>query len=166
MLRAGAQANLKQARRLEQVFRTAGARPRGKTNQAMQGIKDANNQLVAQYASPAARDLANIAAGQVAAHFYLANYGTLRTYAEALGNSEAVDLLQQTLDETRVIDKEFTKLARRLIDQSDSGEYADEAATYTTAAMHPSIATAATVLTGLAAAGIALAGRSRTSRAR
>jgi len=167
MLQAGAKANLKQARRLEQVFAAAGLTPSGKADQGMQGIKDANNAMVAQASNPAARDLVNIAAGQVAAHFYIANYGTLRSYAEAMGNTEAAGLLQQTLDETEVIDSEFTKLARRLMSQSGSREYAEETAACTTAAMHPSITTAAMVLAGLAAAGVALAsGRNGTSRDR
>lgn len=152
---------MKQARRLEQVFEAAGLKPKGKHDEAMQGIKDVNNALVAQYADPAACDLANIAAGQVAAHFYIANYGTLRSYVEAMGNTRAADLLQQTLDETEQIDGEFSKLARRLTSQSGSREYADEAVAATTVAMHPSLATAAMILTGLFAAMFALSGRSR-----
>ena len=94
--------------------------------------------------------------GQVAAHFYLAAYGTLRNYAEALGNREAVRLLQRTLDETGLIDREFSRLAGRLTSQSGAPSYGREVVPATTAAMHPAV-TFATVL-GLVAAGVALTG--------
>ena len=156
MLKAGARANLDQARRLERVFTSAGLRPHGKHDKAMQGIIDANNALVARTRDPAARDLLNIELGQVAAHFYLATYGTLRNYAEALGNREAVRLLQRTLDETGLIDREFSRLAGRLTSQSGAPSYGREVVPATTAAMHPAV-TFATVL-GLVAAGVALTG--------
>ncbi len=133
----------------------------------MQGIKNANNTLLAQFADPAARDLMHIAAGQVAAHFYIANYGTLRSYAEALGNRKAAGLLQQTLDETKRIDDEFSKLARHLMSRSGRRDYADETASGTMAAMHAGTATTAVTLAGLFVATIALAGgRNGSSRSR
>lgn len=156
MLKAGAKANLDQARRLEKVFASAGLQPHGKHDKAMQGIIDANNALVARTSDPATRDLLNIELGQVAAHYYLATYGTLRSYAEALGNRAAVRLLQQTLDETGLIDREFSRLAGRLASQSRAPSYGRETLPATTVAMHPAIALA-TVL-GLVAAGIALIG--------
>lgn len=164
MLRAGAKANAEQARRLEEVFRSAGLKPRARHDKAMQGIIDANNALVARTRDPAARDLLTIEMGQVAAHFYLAAYGTLRNYAEHLGNREAVRLLQRTLDETGGIDREFTRLAQRLTRQSGAGGYGDEAVLHTTAAMHPAV-TVATVM-GLVAAGVALVGRSNGAKPR
>ncbi len=156
MLKAGARANLDQARRLEKVFASAGLQPHGEHDKAMQGIIDANNALVARTRDPAARDLLNIELGQVAAHFYLATYGTLRTYAEALGNRAAVRLLQRTLDETGLIDREFSRLAGRLTSQSGIAGYGREIVPATTVAMHPAV-TFATVL-GLIAAGVALIG--------
>ncbi len=169
MLRAGARANLDQACRLESVFRSAGLPPRARHDRAMQGIIDANNARIAATRDPAARDLINIELGQVAAHFYLATYGTLRAHAEQLGNGTAVRLLQRTLDETGLIDREFTRLARRLAGQSGAGGYGGEAALRTTIAMHPGAmhpGMLVAAVTGLLAAGIALVGRSdRIARA-
>lgn len=107
--------------------------------------------------NPTARDLVNIELGQVVTHFYMATYGTLRGYAEALGNREATRLLQTTLDHTGLIDREFSRLARRLTSQSGMRGTANEAALHTTAAMHPAISVAAVI--GLIAAGIALLGQ-------
>ena len=155
MLRASARANLDQARRLEGVFRSAGLQPRARHNRAMQGIVDASNARIAATRDPAARDLVNIELGQVAAHFYLATYGTLRDHAERLGHDGAVRLLQRTLDETRLVDREFSRLARRLAGQSGTG---GGVALRTSVAAHPGMLVAA--VTSLLAAGIALIGRS------
>lgn len=154
MLRAGAKANLQQAERLERVFRAADLPVRGKHDPAMQGIADANEALVHQTRDPVRRDLANIASGQVAAHFYLATYGTLRAYAEALHYDTAASLLQKTMNETGTIDREFSRLAARLMSRAGRADYADESALHTTAAMHPVGATAA--LVGLVTTGTAL----------
>ena len=114
MLRSGAKRNLAQARRLEKVFKAAGLVPGGQHDPAMQGIVEANETLVGQAPAGVARDLVNIASGQVAAHFYLATYGTLRSYAQLLGNKKAARLLGRTLNETGTVDRTFTRLARRL----------------------------------------------------
>ena len=153
MLRAGSKANLQQGKRLESVFRAADLPVRGKHDPAMQGIIEANEALVRQTWDPVRRDLANIASGQVAAHFYLATYGTLRHYAEVLGYQAAATLLQKTLNETGSIDREFSRLAARLTSRAGRSDYANESALHTTAAMHPVGATAA--LVGLVAAGTA-----------
>ena len=45
----------------------------------------------------------------------MAKYGTLRTYAELMGNQKATRLLQRTLDETVKIDRTLSTLAREVI---------------------------------------------------
>ena len=123
----------------------------------MDAIAEANKRGVAAARDPAARDLANIAYGQLAAHFYIANYGTLRDAAEALGSGTAAALLlQKTLDETYKIDAEFSRLAERLTRQSSSPDYGRESAVRTRAAMHPMKAGA--VLLGSLAVGAAAVG--------
>ena len=156
MLRNGAKRNRAQARRLEKVFKVAGLRPDGRKDPAMQGIMDANDALVAQAPDPVARDLVNIASGQVAAHFYLATYGTLRSYAQLLGHRKAARLLGKTLGETGSLDRAFTRLARRLSRQSgaagrDGGRKGGR---------RP-VATVVAMLGGIAVAALATAGSSR-----
>ena len=57
------------------------------------------------------KDAALIGAAQKVEHYEISGYGTARTLAELLGNQEAVDLLQQTLDEEKETDEKLTKLA-------------------------------------------------------
>ena len=112
---AGSKLNLLQARRLEKVFKALDREPTARPDAGMQGIAEANETLLTGTLDPAERDLINIALGQTAAHFYMAKYGTLRTYAELMGNQKATRLLQKTLDETVKIDRTLTTLAREVI---------------------------------------------------
>ncbi len=117
-LRAGVKASYKQTQRLEKVFKLLGLTARGTPDQAMQGIIDTNNTLIAQTSNPTERDLINIASGQHAAHFYLAAYGPLRHYASELGRGKVASLLQKTLDEIGKVNKELTALSDDIIQQS------------------------------------------------
>ena len=162
MLRAGAKANLKQAARLEDVFASFRLRPRGTFDPVMEAIKDANKAGIAAARDPAARDLANIAYAQLAAHFYIANYGTLRGAAEALGDAATASLLQKTLDETYKIDMEFSRLAERLMRHSALPDYGRESAIRTSAAIHP-IKAGAVILGSLAVGAAALGLGKRTA---
>ena len=156
MLRAGAKQNLKQAKRLEEVFASGRLAPRKAFDPVMEAIKDANKAGVAAARDPAARDLANIAYGQLAAHFYIATYGTVSAAAEALGEGMAASLLQKTLDETYKIDAEFSRLAERLTRHSALPDYGRESAMRTSAAMHP--VKAGAVIVGSLAVGAAALG--------
>jgi ferritin-like metal-binding protein YciE len=58
------------------------------------------------------KDAALIGAAQRVEHYEIAAYGTARTFAELLGLNEAVNLLQQTLDEEKETDSKLTELAK------------------------------------------------------
>jgi ferritin-like metal-binding protein YciE len=60
-------------------------------------------------------DAALIAAAQRVEHYEMAGYGCVRTYARLLGDKEAADLLQETLDEEAAADKKLTELAETTI---------------------------------------------------
>ena len=154
MLKTGSKLNLTQAKRLEPILRSLGRGIEKRTDQAMDGIADTNKTLVAKAGGRATRDLANIGSGQVAAHFYIATYGTLRAYAKALGLRDAMAVFDRTLAETRQVDVAFTALATRIIADAGNSSYPHESALYTTAALHP-VRTAAAGF-ALAAAGIAI----------
>ncbi len=116
--KAGAKQSGMQAKRLENVFKAAGLAPKGKPDAAMQGIIEANKARIAATHDEIERDLLNIAYGQLAFHYYLAGYGTLRNYAKALGNREAVSLLTKTLNEISTLDSKYTSLANGIIAKS------------------------------------------------
>ena len=113
-LQQGVEANLNQALRLEKVFASTGLPPGAAPYQAMQGIID-DNQAANAEATGLALDLQLVSSGQLAAYLYISTYGTLRSYAQLLGFGEAADLLQQTIDETLLVDANFTRLAHQVI---------------------------------------------------
>jgi ferritin-like metal-binding protein YciE len=59
-------------------------------------------------------DAAIISAAQRVEHYEMAGYGTVRTYADLLGENEFASLLQQTLDEEKEADKSLTEIAKTI----------------------------------------------------
>ena len=101
--------------RLDRVFQQFGAKAKGKTCKAMQGLITEGEEMIKEKADPAVRDAGLIAAAQRVEHYEMAGYGTVRTYARQLGQQQAASLLQQTLDEEGMTDKKLTQLAESLI---------------------------------------------------
>jgi ferritin-like metal-binding protein YciE len=75
-------------------------------------------------------DAALIAAAQRIEHHEMASYGTARSYAEALGDYDAVRILQQTLDEEGHTDHVLTRLAERGINQAAGDDLLEESTRY------------------------------------
>lgn len=61
------------------------------------------------------RDLGIIAVHQIALHYWIAAFGTLRTYAQSVGMSQTVQDMQACLDEAKEIDQQSTDLAVKLL---------------------------------------------------
>ena len=103
------------AERLQQIFEKLGARPTGKKCKAMEGLVAEGKEMMDEDAEPEVMDAGLIAAAQRIEHYEIAGYGTVRTYAELLGDKEAARLLQQTLDEEGKTDKMLTQIAEDTI---------------------------------------------------
>jgi ferritin-like metal-binding protein YciE len=109
--------------RLEQVFKTLDMQPKSKTCEAMKGLVEEGQEIIDMDGDESAIDAGLIAAAQKVEHYEIATYGTLRSWAKQLGNDEAVELLQQTLDEESQTDEKLTQLAESLINQeAEEGE--------------------------------------------
>jgi ferritin-like metal-binding protein YciE len=57
------------------------------------------------------RDAGIIGAAQKVEHFEIASYGTVRTFAEILGEENHADLLDQTLEEEKNADAILTEIS-------------------------------------------------------
>ena len=97
--------------RLGQIFSILGLASRAKKCPAMEGLIKEADELAEDYAESSALDAALIAAAQKVEHYEIATYGTLRAFAEQLGHGEAVNLLQETLQEESKADELLTELA-------------------------------------------------------
>lgn len=104
-----------QVQRLERVFASIGQKAKGKTCKGMQGLIEEGKEKMSEDIEEDVLDAALIAAAQKVEHYEIAAYGTLRAWAETLGNQQAVKLLQQTLDEEGETDKKLTQLAEQLV---------------------------------------------------
>jgi len=105
----------KQVDRLDRIFESLGKSPRGKKCKAMEGLLEEGKELLQEDIDPEVLDAGIIGAAQKVEHYEIATYGTLRTYAELLGENEHVKLLQQTLNEEGDADKKLTQLAESTI---------------------------------------------------
>ncbi|HEY7091012.1 MAG TPA: ferritin-like domain-containing protein [Tepidisphaeraceae bacterium] len=97
--------------RLTRIFEMMGEKPRAKKCKGMEGIIEEGKDLVDEAETDEARDAAMISAAQKVEHYEMASYGAVRTYAKHLGQNEAAELLQRTLDEEGETDKKLTQLA-------------------------------------------------------
>jgi len=100
-----------QVRRLEQVFNHLGRDAERKTCKGMKGLIAEGEDFVKARGDGAAIDAALISGAQRVEHYEMAVYGTLRTYARALGHEEQATLLQQNLSEEKAADEKLTGLA-------------------------------------------------------
>jgi ferritin-like metal-binding protein YciE len=87
--------------RLEQVFRAIDAKPQGKTCDAVVGIIEEGQEIMVEYKGSPALDAGLVAAAQAVEHYEISRYGTLRTWAEELGLSDAVRLLDASCAKKR-----------------------------------------------------------------
>jgi ferritin-like metal-binding protein YciE len=101
--------------RLERVFRSVGAKPKRGSSAAVAAIVADGERLLARKVDRDVRDAWLIATAQRLEHLEIANYGTVRTFADTLGYTFAAQLLQQTLEEERAADEKLTRLAERFV---------------------------------------------------
>lgn len=118
-LKAGIEEHLEETKghieRLETIFKGLDASPKGKKCAAMEGLLEEGSELLKEDAAPAVKDAAIIAACQKVEHYEIASYGTVRTWAQMLGEEEAMSLLNETLDEEAACDEKLSDLAESCI---------------------------------------------------
>jgi ferritin-like metal-binding protein YciE len=103
--------------RLEQVFSKLGIKPERKTNTILQAMtQEAEKKIQMTDASPL-RDAALIDCGNTVEHFEMATYGSLRNFAELMGQKEIVSLLEQTLQEEKKADQLLTKIGESSVNR-------------------------------------------------
>jgi ferritin-like metal-binding protein YciE len=99
------------AERLEQIFERLDESPKGKKCKGMEGLIEEGAELMKEDAAPEVMDAGLICKAQHIEHYEIAGYGSVRTYARLLGEDDAAQLLEQTLDEEGDTDKKLTDLA-------------------------------------------------------
>jgi ferritin-like metal-binding protein YciE len=97
---------------IELVFATCDAKPKGKKCEAVEGLLAESDEIVAEFKGTQACDAAIISACQKVEHYEIASYGCLREWAGLLGNSKAVEMLDEILEQEAASNETLTEIAR------------------------------------------------------
>ena len=105
-----------QAQRLERIFEMLGQKARSKPCKGMKGLLEEGQEIIEEDAGAQENiaDLDLIAAAQKVEHYEISGYGTARTFAQAIGQKDAAQLLDETAKEEGEADKKLTQLAKTL----------------------------------------------------
>jgi ferritin-like metal-binding protein YciE len=101
----------KQVIRAEQVFELLGKKPTAVKCEAMTGLIKESDEIIKECKKGSMRDAGIISAAQKVEHYEIATYGTLRQFAETLGLTKVVKLLEITLNEEKASDEKLTEVA-------------------------------------------------------
>jgi ferritin-like metal-binding protein YciE len=107
-----------QVERLDQVFEQLDVRSSGKRCEAMEGLIEEAKEMIEVIKTPEVLDAALIVGAQKVEHYEIASYGSVCALADALGQGDVRQLLEQTLDEEKAADQKLTQLAISEINKS------------------------------------------------
>ena len=128
-LRQGFEEHLEQTKghvqRLEKIFQALGESPKGKKCKGMEGLIEEGSEVMEEDYEGSVLDAALIGAAQRVEHYEIAGYGTVRSMAETLGESDHVSLLEETLEEEKATDEKLTELAEQI--NAQANQAGDEA---------------------------------------
>ena len=113
-----------QITRLEEIFELLDQKPRSHPCAGMKGILEEGNEMLQvdkRGSSENLMDAAIISAAQRVEHYEIAAYGTLRTFAETLGNNRVAQLLEQTKEEEEEADRKLSSISEHLLAAERNG---------------------------------------------
>ncbi|HWH59628.1 MAG TPA: DUF892 family protein [Terriglobales bacterium] len=108
--------------RLERVFSIVGADAKTKDNDILDEITSAAKDMSGDIDASYLRDAALIVGGNKVEHYEMAVYGSLVSFAQQLGYTEAATLLQQTLNEEKAADAKLTQIGETAVNPQASTE--------------------------------------------
>lgn len=100
-----------QIERLDQVVELLGIRLKRIRCAAMEGLVEESKEVIDSIEKGALRDAALVGGAQKVEHYEIASYGTLCALARQLGYTDAIPLLEQTLEEEKSTDALLTVIA-------------------------------------------------------
>ena len=96
--------------RAEEIFKRLGQQPRTRRNAVLERMREEASEMVENTDKSEIRDAALLMAGNHVEHYEMAEYGSLRTFAQLLGHNDIADILQKTLDEEKKTDAKLTEI--------------------------------------------------------
>ena len=101
--------------RLERIFKGLEENPKGKTCHAMKGLIEEGSEILEEEGEDSVLDAGIIVAAQKVEHYEMAGYGSVRAFAQLLGQEEAAQLLQTTLDEESKANELLNQIAETTV---------------------------------------------------
>ena len=104
-----------QVQRLEQIFEILDKPARGVKCEAIEGLIAEAKEVMDEAEESGVLDAGLLASAQAVEHYEIARYGTMSAWANQLGLSKAVKLLEQTLEQEKAADRLLTRLAENAV---------------------------------------------------
>ena len=115
-----------QVARVEQVFSSLGVKAQAKKCAAMEGLVKEAEEIMSETEDGVVRDAGIIAAAQKVEHYEIATYGTLAAFAKILNETEAAELLMETLNEEKEADDKLSEVAETSINVEAAAQDTEE----------------------------------------
>ena len=113
-LKKGNETSKKWAERIDKALQEAGTGEK-RDNPVIDGIGTVNQTILNSAPDDYSRDLGIIAGGQLSIHYWIAAFGTMASYTEAAGMSEAQQAMKTSAEEAKAADEEQTKIAKDIM---------------------------------------------------
>lgn len=117
-LKKGNETSKKWAERIERGLREAGGSQQQIENPVIEGIGKVNQNILQTHSDADTCDLGLIAAGQLALHYWIGAFGTMRNYAGEAGLDQAEDDMKACVKEAKEADEEHTKIAEEILQRA------------------------------------------------
>lgn len=104
--------------RIEQILQES-LQKEPKKNKAMSAIIAEGEDIIGDASNAPVRDAAIITAAQRVEHYEIAAYGSVRDFAQTMGETQQAGLLQQTLDEEKHADEVLTSISNAANTRAD-----------------------------------------------
>jgi ferritin-like metal-binding protein YciE len=115
--RSHAEETEEQVARLEQVFKFIGKSPRAEKCPAILGLVEEGEEVMEKGEDGAVIDAGLLAGAQAVEHYEISRYGTMIAWAEQLGYTKVVPLLQATLKEEKAADQKLNEIATSAVNR-------------------------------------------------
>ena len=104
--------------KVEQIFDLLDKAPKAQKCDAVDGILEEADGILKDFGKSETCDAAIIFSGQAVEHYEITRYGSMHAYAQALGLTEAADLLASVLEQEKAADQKLTDLAEDRINHA------------------------------------------------
>lgn len=115
-----------QVKRLEKIFEQMGEDPRGRESEGLNGLLIDGENLISEMEKSVTLDVALAAGARKVEHWEMVAYESVSSIAEMLGQQEAVELFQETLDEESEADDNLNEIAAAILNGDSLGDEEEE----------------------------------------